>query len=76
MFSRTRLALGALLCTVSRGIVVTKSPRTSAVISAGAGHDTPTFICDPGVLADSEGLHIFVSNIFCARSGNGIQTVF
>ena len=46
-----------------------KSPATRAVISAGGGPNEPTFLSDPGVMADEEGLHLFASNLFCRRGG-------
>ena len=43
----------------------TKDPATRAVVAAGGGSGAPTFVSDPGVYADAEGLHLFASNIFC-----------
>jgi hypothetical protein len=48
---------------------VTKAPADHGVVSAGGGKGAPTFVSDPGVLADDEGLHLFFSNIFCAKAG-------
>ena len=46
-----------------------KNPRDRGVVMAGGGEGQPTFVSDPGVFADEEGLHLFASNIFCSRGG-------
>ena len=58
-----------LLLFASAAADVTKTPADRGVVSAGGGQGAPTFVSDPGVLADNEGLHLFFSNIFCAKAG-------
>ena len=58
-----------LLASSAAVVVVTKAPADHGVVSAGGGKGSPTFVSDPGVLADDEGLHLFFSNIFCAKAG-------
>lgn len=40
------------------------------VIDAGKP-GMPTFLADPGVIADESGYHLFVTNHFCDRNGDG-----
>ncbi|MBB4124184.1 hypothetical protein [Martelella radicis] len=45
--------------------------ETAKVIDAGRPGQ-PTFLADPGVFADESGYHLFVTNHFCDRAGDGV----
>ncbi len=64
--------MGAMLC----ALPVAAAPLSfelidnAKVVDAGRSGQ-PTFVADPGVIADQSGYHLFVTNHFCDREGDG-----
>jgi hypothetical protein len=63
-----RLVVGVSILISVAASSFNKNPRDHGIVTAGGGGEGhPTFVSDPGVLADDEGLHLFASNIFCSQ---------
>ncbi len=64
--------MGAMVCAIPLAAAPLSFEliENAKVVDAGS-QGQPVFLADPGVIADQSGYHLFVTNHFCDRDGDG-----